>query len=199
MLVKAWGGLRWLGETLGGLGRLKKGSWFGSWLDVGRLGVAGAWPSHHYLALYYDDLDFGYASIAPKFGRLEKAWGDLRWLGALICLPFTLTFCLFHFTSDTATLKNFIKNGLTLQYFTPDEGMRLAVQVRQTVDYLEEINKYSLVKEKSTTDSGFLSRDKFLKQFLSMYMDESLGKKGPLKSSLIMSLLKVFVAKANGH
>ena len=66
-------------------------------------------------------------------------------------------------------------------------------------NYVTEINKVPAMKSKSTTADGFLSRDKFLRQFLTMYTDEHLGKKGPLKNSLIMCLLRVFVAKANGH
>ena len=93
-----------------------------------------------------------------------------------------------------------MKQGVNLDNFTPDQGMKLAIKVKQTVDYVTEINRQPLIKSKSTTADGFLSRDKFLRQFLTMYTDETLGKKkGPLKDSLIMCLLRVFVAKANGH
>ena len=104
-----------------------------------------------------------------------------------------------YFIQDVEALRNFIQCGVNLLNFTPDAGMRLAIEVKQTVDYVEEINKSKTINSKSTTDDGFLSKDKFLQQFLTMYTDETLGKKGPLKESLIMCMLRVFVSKANGH
>ena len=67
------------------------------------------------------------------------------------------------------------------------------------VDYYTQIE--SLVQKdhnktvKAMDGNGILSSDRFLRDFLCMYLDEKSG----LQQSLILCLMRAFISKANGH
>ena len=74
--------------------------------------------------------------------------------------------------------------------------MKLVSRVRTFIAYFDEVSKCGSVLQKSKSKkSGFLSRDKFIKTFLDMYSNED----SPIQNTLVLGVLKCFVAKANGH
>lgn len=95
--------------------------------------------------------------------------------------------------SNIESLRKFV-NGATDENVT-EAGRHLFKKIKDTLRFYKEIEDNKEIKKKSVSNVGFVSQDKFIKAFLEMYNDE----KGPLQNSLLLSIMKCFIAKANGH
>ena len=99
--------------------------------------------------------------------------------------------------SDYDKMKKFIKTG---DDFFCSKGIELKRRVQAQVDYYESVESLAngLKKKLLKSSCGMVpSNDKFLKTFLKLYQSD--GKGDDFKQSLIMCLMRAYVAKASGN
>jgi hypothetical protein len=91
---------------------------------------------------------------------------------------------------DYKDMQNFLKtpvNTLSIK------GQQLKFKVQLYLDYVDQM-KNRVVRNSTNNSNGLIdSGDKFLNDFIEMYKDKS------QKDSLLMCLMRAYVAKAQGH